>query len=152
MTADDHDGNGRGPSCAQRECRRLGVATGRPRVVDEQDSRIISQRACGTVPVGGERVRRCPSTWPAGQERFEPALGLADDRASDALERVLALSLACPGDCGNDVKLGNVNRLGNVFLVLAEESPEDGGKPGAQPGPSVSGSGETPGATVTGGT
>ena len=31
-------------------------------------------------------------------------------------------------------KLGHVNRLGNVFLVLAEESPEDSSKPLAQAG------------------
>jgi len=85
--------------------------------------RIISQRACGAVPVGGERVRQCPTTRPAGQERFESALGLTNDRANDALKRVLPFALACPGDRGHDVKLGHVNRLGNVLLVLAEESP-----------------------------
>ncbi len=137
VTADDHDGDRRGPGCTQRERRRLGVAACRPRVVDEQDGRIISQRARGTVSAGGERVRRCPATRPAGQERFESVLGLTDDRAGDPLKRVLPFALACPGDRGDDVKPGHVDRLGDVLLVLAEESPQDGGKPRAQPGPTA---------------
>jgi hypothetical protein len=97
LTADDHNGNLRGPSCTQRERRRLGAAARRRGVVDEQDSRIAFQRTRGPVSVGGERVRRCHGTWPEGQERFESVLGLADDRANDALDRVLALALARPG-------------------------------------------------------
>ena len=46
---------------------------------------------------------------------------------------MLVLALACPGDRGDDVELGYANRLSNVPFVLAEEAPEDGGKPRSHP-------------------
>ena len=85
VSADDHDGNLRGPGCAQRERRRLGVTASRPGVVDKQDARIVSQHPRGTVPVGGERMRRRSTTLSESQERLIPVFGLTDDRANDAL-------------------------------------------------------------------
>lgn len=68
------------------------------------------------------------------KERLEPAACMSDNRADDGCERMLTLARPRTRNRGDDLESGNIQRLGDVVLVLFEEAPQHSSEPGPEPG------------------
>ncbi len=91
MPSDDDHRDRRGTGVPEGDRRGLCPASGRPRVVDQQDRRTFREHSGSPVPVW----MHLPIVDVVGdakcEQPLESILRLADDRPGDARERVLAV-------------------------------------------------------------